>query len=203
MPDLPKFEDWKAPWETAGEEVDADKAKRLIYNALLGQQNAKGKAKESKEALTAAQTENEDLKTQLEAAGDSSLTPLQKAEREIERLKTAATKPAPKDASSDAEIRALKLEIGMEKGLSKADALRLVGTDRDELEEDADTFLAEHKPAGDGSEEGEEGAEGENGGAAKPPQQRPEPTLRTTRSKADDRSGEYVDPATVELVPRR
>ena len=44
--------------------------------------------------------------------------------------------------AQEAEIRAMRLEVAFEKGLKPAQAKRLVGTTKEELEEDADDFLA-------------------------------------------------------------
>lgn len=58
------------------------------------------------------------------------------SEKLTERL-TGAEKRA-----QEAELRALRLEVAADKGLTPAQARRLVGTSKEELEEDADDLLS-------------------------------------------------------------
>lgn len=60
--------------------------------------------------------------------------------RAIERAEAA------EKAAAAAEARALRLEIAAEKGLTPAQAKRLVGENREELEADADELLETFKP---------------------------------------------------------
>lgn len=86
-----------------------------------------------------------------------------------DRDKDDATKRAEAEQSAKtAETKALRLEVALEKGLSKSDANRLQGSTRDELEADADVFLKEHgganrKPDKSGSFDA--GARGSAGGS--------------------------------------
>jgi hypothetical protein len=66
---------------------------------------------------------------------------------ESQRLQDAATLAARN--ATDAEQRALRLEVAIEKGLTTAQAKRLVGTTKDELEADAEELLDSFKPADD------------------------------------------------------
>jgi cell division septum initiation protein DivIVA len=61
--------------------------------------------------------------------------------RAIERAEAA------EKAAAAAEARAARLEIAAEKGLTPAQAKRLVGETREELEADADELLETFKPA--------------------------------------------------------
>jgi chromosome segregation ATPase len=80
------------------------------------------------------------------------LEPLaQEAERKREADKTEAERTAQHVAAlearaQEAEARAARLEVAAEKGLTPAQAKRLVGTTREELEADADELLATFKP---------------------------------------------------------
>jgi len=51
--------------------------------------------------------------------------------------------------AAEVEARAIRLEVAAEKGLTPAQAKRLVGSTREELEADADELLETFKPAGD------------------------------------------------------
>ena len=69
-----------------------------------------------------------------------------------DRDKTESTKAleraeAAEKAAAAAEARALRLEIAAEKGLTPAQAKRLVGETREELEADATELLETFKPA--------------------------------------------------------
>ncbi len=71
---------------------------------------------------------------ELEDAGKS------ESERLTERASSA------EDRATAAEQRALRLEVAMDKGLTPAQARRLVGSTKEELEEDADDLLASFAP---------------------------------------------------------
>lgn len=79
---------------------------------------------------------------ELEAAQLSEADKLRKQLEEKDRaLQQQAT------AAKEAELAALRLEIGQQKSLPVNLAKRLVGTTREELEADAEAVLAELKPA--------------------------------------------------------
>ncbi len=59
-----------------------------------------------------------------------------------EAQRTAERLAAAEQTAADATARLLRLEVGAEKGLTPAQARRLVGTTREELEADADELLA-------------------------------------------------------------
>ena len=76
------------------------------------------------------------------------LTELEQASKsEVERERDA--KAAAEGRASEAELRALRLEVAFDKGLTPAQAKRLVGATREELEADADELVATFKPAED------------------------------------------------------
>lgn len=68
------------------------------------------------------------------------------AANQTEAEKAAAKAAAAEERATQAELRALRLEVAAEKGLTPAQAKRLVGSTREELEADAaellDTFKA-------------------------------------------------------------
>lgn len=77
-------------------------------------------------------------------------TDLRKAQKELDELKNAGKSETEKltdrvaqaeKSLAAAEARALQLEVAGEKGLTSAQAKRLVGTTREELEADADELL--------------------------------------------------------------
>lgn len=108
-----------------------------------------------------------------------------------EASKSEAEKAAAKAAEAekraqDAETRALRLEVAFEKGLTPAQAKRLVGATKEELESDADEFLESIKPSED------------NG---TPPGGKPKENLRGGTDPTSD--PEEMDPVKLaESVPR-
>lgn len=69
------------------------------------------------------------------------------AQKAVERAEAAEKRAA------ETESRALRLEIAAEKGLTPAQAKRLVGSTREELEADASELLDTFKPASAGSDD--------------------------------------------------
>lgn len=65
-----------------------------------------------------------------------------------------------------AEARALRLQVAYDKGLSPAQAKRLVGSTQEELESDADEFLESIKPSDDQGAPGNKPRENLKGGGA-------------------------------------
>ncbi|NUS53833.1 MAG: hypothetical protein HOV66_03070 [Streptomycetaceae bacterium] len=76
-------------------------------------------------------------------AAEKELAKYRKAEQDrAEADKTEAEKRAAAEQRAvDAELRATRLEVAHDKGLTPAQAKRLVGTTREELEADADEIL--------------------------------------------------------------
>lgn len=83
-------------------------------------------------------------KSNAEAA--KKLADIEEAQKtETQRLTDRAEKA--EFRAEEAEQKLLRLEVGIEKGLSPVQAKRLVGRTREELEADADELLATFKPA--------------------------------------------------------
>lgn len=73
------------------------------------------------------------------------LDEIEESQRSAEERATAALQAA-ETRAAEAESRALRLEVASEKGLTPAQARRLVGSTREELESDADELLETFKP---------------------------------------------------------
>lgn len=106
-----------------------------------GQQNASESQQpdvppEVKRALRQANKEAETLRLKLKEFEDRDKT---------ETQKLAERADAAEKRALDLESRALRLEVASEKGLTSAQAKRLVGSTRDELEADADELLETFK----------------------------------------------------------
>lgn len=123
----PEEKDDKKKPET-GDEKDW-KAEAEKFKALARKQEAR--AKENAEAAARLAKIEEEQKT---------------AEQKAAEQAAAAEKRA-----ADAELKALRLEVAAEKGLTPAQAKRITGTTKEELEADADDFLESIKSDDKGS----------------------------------------------------
>ena len=93
---------------------------------------------EVKRALNKANKEAEALRLKLKEFED-------RDKSELERLTERAE--AAERAAAATEVKALRLEVAAEQGLTPAQAKRLVGETREDLESDAKELLATFKPA--------------------------------------------------------
>lgn len=151
---LPKLDEWKAPWEVtkdaSGATVEVPDDEQVIDKAQLkkyvyGLLNDKITIRNSLDETTA---EAEALQQKLvEAKTPEELTALQQENVRLAKERDDAKKAAEGSADS------LKWEIALEKGLTKSQAKRLVGKNREELEADADELITEFGSAGKPAEE--------------------------------------------------
>lgn len=136
-------------------------------------------AKKALEAERKARREAEkqlrDLNTRLKEIEDKDKSEVDRLREQVEQLKNEAT---------TATAKALRAEVAAEKGLTAAQAKRLVGGTREELEADADEIL-EAFPAR---------------GVTPPPSDKPRPDLRGGTDPTDDTDTDIR--AVVESIPR-
>lgn len=145
MPPVPKLEEYRAPWETeAGEdaEIDKGKLKKYIHGLLTDKDRLQA-------TVTEITTERDTLKTEKDAAAREGESETDRLKRENDELKAAAGKAPEKD------LEIMRLNVALEKGLSKVQAKRLVGNTEEELAADADALMQEF--GGSGNTDGDEG----------------------------------------------
>lgn len=142
MPKLPKFEEWKAPWETAGTEFDADKAKKRIYDLLLDKETSHEKHEAQVAELT---TKNAGLETEVTEFKKAGETAAEKSAREAAESAQKAQEKALADAQKASDLRIARLEVAVEKGLTTEDMNRIIGSTKEELQADADEFLKTYR----------------------------------------------------------
>lgn len=111
------------------EQQEAQTQTKPTETVEFWKQKAREQEARAKANATAAQ--------RLEEIENASKTEQQRATEAL----TAAEKRA-----ADAEASALRLEVAAEKGLTPAQAKRLVGSSREELEADAEDLLTNFKP---------------------------------------------------------
>jgi hypothetical protein len=136
MPKLAPFADWKAPWETAGTEFNAELAKKRIYDLLSDKEVAAEKHTTEVAALT---TKNTELQKAVDEVNSKNLTEAQRLEKEKKDLENKLTARE----TADEKLKVTRLELALEHGLTKAEAKRLVGSTEEELKADAITLLEE------------------------------------------------------------
>lgn len=115
----------KPPWGN-DDDFDPKRAWDLI-------QNTRGDVERVKAELTAAKAKV----TEFEAAGKTA------EEKLTDRASTAERD------NGDLRGQVLRLELALDKGLTRSQAKRLVGTTKEELEKDADELLADFKSTDD------------------------------------------------------
>lgn len=142
-----KFEDWTPPW--ADGEFDEEKAAKLIFGLSTDKQKLSDSVTTVKAEKATVVEELESTKKDLEAAqakGDNSgeITKLQDKVKGLEGDLAKAT------------TRNLQVEVAIEKKIPLAQAKRLAGSTKEELEADADEFLKDFSPQAGGEHEQDE-----------------------------------------------
>lgn len=130
---LGTLDNFQAPWETAtGEDqaLNPSKLKKFLYNLLLDKAKAQDARDEADGKVTALTTELETAKADV-AKGDPT--------GKIADLEAKLAEQVAK--TGEAELKADKILIGIEKGLNAKQAARLQGTTKEEIESDADEIL--------------------------------------------------------------
>lgn len=138
---------------------DAQEAKKKSAQEATDDGSDEFDADRAKEKINRANREAKALRDRLEEA-EKRLKDADEADKsELQKLTDRVT--AAEARAQEAEARALRAEIAAEKGLTASQAKRLVGSNRDELEADADELLeafgsknGDKKDAGDKKVEG-------------------------------------------------
>lgn len=159
---LPKFEDYKAPWEVDSDGNEIPEDQQNLDPALL-----KKKLYKALEDRHRVVTERDGLQTELTQAKADLATERKKTEGEDEKAKREAQE-ALDAAKREGGLAALKLEVALDiEGITPAQAKRLAkrlsGSTQEELEADAkaiaeDFGLGKAAPQGedDGDDDGDE-----------------------------------------------
>lgn len=131
---VPSLAEYKFPFlNEDGEIEDVESAKKAFHTLMVDKAKAQD-AREDAQAEVATVTAERD---ELQKVVDDKASPDAKAE--LEKAQTATKKA--QDEAAKATARADRLEVAMEKGLTPAQAKRLVGDTKEELEADADEIL--------------------------------------------------------------
>jgi hypothetical protein len=139
LTELPKLDEWKAPWEIDADgkdlpeddqEIDAARLKKYLHGLLGDKLKLQVQVDE-----TTARAEELEQKV-ADAVDPAKLTELQqevtKARQERDEAKN--------NAKDNAEV--LRYRVALRKGLTEVQAKRLLGSTEEELEQDAEELLA-------------------------------------------------------------
>lgn len=143
-----------------------------LKSALAKEREARRKAEQ--EAKT-----NADAAKRLKQAEDADKS-------EMDKLNERAS--AAEKRAEEAESNALRLQVASAKGLTSAQARRLVGSSKEELESDADELLESFGAKKSEGDEGDDGGKGDSSSRRRPKEQ-----LRPGASSDDEDSAQDPD----------
>lgn len=149
---VPALADYKPSWVNEdGEITDVDAVLKVVHTLMVD----KAKAQDAREDALAENKELAQERDALQEKVDDKNAP--DAQAEIQKANDKATK-AEAEAKKE-RARADRLEVAMEKGLTPAQAKRLQGETKEDLEADADEILELFggPKAGDEDEDEDEG----------------------------------------------
>lgn len=145
MTKLPEYDQFQAPWEKAGEEVDAEKAKKFLYSLLQQNQTLEGKVATVTAERDTVKSDLTKVQAKVEEFETKDLSEVDKLKAENEKLRTAKPEGDPLEAAR------LRAAFAAELDLEWAD--RLKGNTAEELEADAkklaESWGGRGKPADD------------------------------------------------------
>ena len=153
---LPKFEDWQAPWEKHDEEFDPEKGKKFLYSLLEREEKAKAGEAEAVKTRDEAVAQRDALQKQVEdksREGESEADRLKREKAELEQRLADAEKP------KGDPVEVLRLQVALDKGLTLVQSKRLLGSTKEELEQDADELLASFGGKGSGPDDEDDDAQ--------------------------------------------
>jgi hypothetical protein len=189
---LPKFEEFKAPWEvdSAGnpiepdkQEVDAEKLKKHLYNVLSDKEKAQTARDTALGQIATLTTERDQLKQAADAKADEGKTELQKLQDSINALTQRA---------ETAEFDKTRIEVLTAHKIKKEAHSLLTGKTAQELEASAQQLVAlglveTEAPKGDGNN-------GQGAGSSNPLDTTPRPRLNPgDPNPGSDGEGPSVD----------
>jgi hypothetical protein len=130
---VPALEDVTLAFVNEDGTVDEEKAKKVLHTLMTDKAKAQDAREDAVAETKETATERDELQTKLDDKSD----PDTKAELDKAR---AAQAKAESDRDA-ANLRADRVEIAAEKGLTPAQAKRLIGANREELEADAEELV--------------------------------------------------------------
>ena len=185
---LPKFEDFKAPWEldSAGnaieadkQEVDPEKLKKHLWNVLSDKEKAQTARDTALAQVGTLTTERDTLKSAADSKADEGKTELQKLQESINALTTRA---------ETAEFDKTRIEVLTQHKIRPEAHSLLTGKTAAELEASAEQLVALGLVVAEGSTG--DGSNGAGAGQGNPLDTSPRPRLNPGDPKPDDAGGD-------------
>ena len=176
---IKSYEDWTPPRFLQGEDIDVEQVKLEFYR----RERDNAKYRRTNASLQAKIMELEDGDTETEA--DES------EEREERETESPASSKKKGDGQGPS-LNEIRLELALENGLTKNQAMRLRGSNREELEADVKAYMDEHGIERDADED-----ESTDSTSTPPPRRQPRRGDVKSGSERDADDGEptHWDPA--------
>lgn len=150
---VPALADYKPSWiNEDGEITDVQAVLKVVHTLMVD----KAKAQDAREDALAEVKEVTAARDELQEKVDDKNAP----DAQAEIAKANKAKDEALDKAAKAEARADRIEVAMEKGLTPAQAKRLQGETKEELEADADEILELFGGSKAGDEDEDEEDEG-------------------------------------------
>lgn len=144
MPKLPeKIEDWTAPWEKEGVELDPVKIKKLTWDLLKDQEKNRATLAENRTTIATLTDERDSLKDKADTAGASDSDKDAEILQLKKDLRASGTRVEQTKDYDSVRLERDRYRVALEKELSATQAKRLVGATYEELLEDADALRAD------------------------------------------------------------
>lgn len=125
---LPTFEDWQAPWEVSGKELDPAQIKKHHYNVLKDKEKAQAARDAEAAKVTELTGKVTELESKLNDKGAENLSELQKLQKSLDELSERA---------ATAELEKTRLEVMTTNNIDPKAAEFLVGKTKAELDASA------------------------------------------------------------------
>lgn len=132
------YEDWTPPKFLQGEDIDVERVKLEFYQ----RESDNATYRRQKKALN---SQIADLRNEVDRLkDDDSESESESTETTSADSSTKGDKSSGKGSGQGPSLNEIRLELALEKGLTKSQAMRLRGDTREELEADAKVYMEEH-----------------------------------------------------------
>ena len=183
---IKSYEDWTPPKFLQGEDEDIDLERIKLEFYTRESENA-----QYRHQNRALKSQVADLRSQVDGDGgdddsddDSDQAPRPKSKK---KSNTEGEGQGP-------SLNEIRLEIALEKGLTKNQVMRLRGDNREELEADAQAYMEEHGITASSDDDGDEGGQ-ESAASQKPPRRQPRRSdVKSGSERGGDGEPSFYDP---------
>lgn len=181
---IKSYEDWTPPKFLQGEDedIDLERVKLEFYTRESENAQYRRQNRSLKEQVS-------DLRSQVDGDGDDD------SDDDFDEAPKPKSKGKSEGEGQGPSLNEIRLEIALEKGLTKNQVMRLRGTNREELEADAEAYMEEHGLAGNSDDEGSEGDDESAETPSGPPSRQPRRGDGKSGLERGDGEPTHYDPA--------